>query len=400
MNVLFLSIGRLDSITAHGIYIDLIREFRDNGHKVYVMAPRERRMNLPTEYSIEHGVHFLRIKTGNLTKTNLIEKGLSTVMLEQQLISGLRLHLNTVKFDLIIYSTPPVTFSKVVNFVRKRDGAKSYLLLKDIFPQNAVDLGIFSKRNPIYKYFRRKEENLYRLSDFIGCMSQANVDYLLAHNPSIPKGIVEVCPNAIEPRVILLDVETKRQIREKYGIPNQKTIFVYGGNLGKPQGIDFLIQCIKGNEKNRDSFILVVGSGTEFNKLKTYFNDSEPANSMLLNHLPKDEYELLATSCDVGLIFLDRKFTIPNFPSRLLSYMQASIPVMAATDLNTDLGSVITEGNFGFWCESGNSIEFNEMITKLCNEKLRTEMGANARNYLEIHFNVKLSYEIIMRHFN
>ena len=90
-----------------------------------------------------------------------------------------------IKFDLILYSTPPITFYKAIEYVKKRDGAKTYLLLKDIFPQNAVDLGMMSKtglKGLIYKYFRKKEKKLYAISDKIGCMSQANVDYVLKHN--------------------------------------------------------------------------------------------------------------------------------------------------------------------------------------------------------------------------
>jgi len=37
------------------------------------------------------------------------------------------------------------------------------------------------------------------------------------------------------------------------------------------------------------------------------------------------------------MIFLDYRFQIPNFPSRLLSYMAAGMPVIVATDPNTDM---------------------------------------------------------------
>lgn len=190
------------------------------------------------------------------------------------------------------------------------------------------------------------------------------------------------------------------QIREKYDIPTDKTVFVYGGNLGKPQGINFLIDCIRANEGNKQSYFLIVGSGTEFGKLENFFNKENPKNSKLLSQLPKIDYELLANSCDVGLIFLDKRFTIPNFPSRLLSYMQASMPVLAATDINTDIGEVIESGNFGYWCESGNLEGFNQLVNKLCDRELRVGLGKNARNYLENHYTTKRSYEIIMSHFN
>jgi len=303
---------------------------------------------------------------------------------------------------LVLYSTPPITLQKAVEFVKYRDLAKTYLLLKDIFPQNAVDLGLLKTsgiKGLIYKYFRSKEERLYKISDYIGCMSNANVEFLLKNNPSSPSEIVEVCPNSIEPIDIDISEQEKKEIREKYNLPIDKTIFIYGGNLGKPQGIDFLIDCIRANEDNNNSYFFIVGSGTEFGKLENYFEREKPKNAMLRNQLPRNDYELLANTCDVGLIFLDKRFTIPNFPSRLLSYMQASMPVLAATDINTDIGEVIDHGSFGYWCESVDVSKFNELVNKLCDEELRVSLGRSAREYLEEHYSAKNSYEIIIKHF-
>ncbi|MFC4354207.1 glycosyltransferase family 4 protein [Chryseomicrobium palamuruense] len=399
MNILFLSIGRLNDLEFRGIYTDLLRQFRDKGHKVYVVSPREKRLNKPTEYVNENGVQFLRVRIGNITKTNVIEKGISTIMIESLFLKAIKKHIKDIKFDLVIYSTPPITFGKVIGYVKKRDNAKSYLLLKDIFPQNAVDLNMFSKNSLIYKYFRLKEKQLYAQSDFIGCMSQANVDFVLKNNAEVPTDTVEVCPNSIEPLTIEKDETKVRKIRQKYNIPFDKTVFVYGGNLGKPQGIDFLIKCLKANKDNNQVYFVIAGSGTEFNKLKSFFNSEKLTNAQLFAQLPKDDYELLANSCDVGLIFLDKRFTIPNFPSRLLSYMQASMPVLAATDVNTDIGKVIEQGKFGFWCESNNTEQFNKTLQQLCDKELRKQMGVNARRYLEENYTSKHSYEIIMRHF-
>ncbi|MGD6778419.1 glycosyltransferase family 4 protein [Sutcliffiella horikoshii] len=399
MNILFLSIGRLNNIEDRGIYTDLLREFKNNGHNVYVVSPREKRLNKDTEYINESGIHFLRVKIGNITKVGLIEKGISTVMIESLFLGAIKKYMNDVCFDLIIYSTPPITFEKLIRYVKQRDNARSYLLLKDIFPHNAVDLQILSKKNPLYWYFKGKEKKLYKSSDYIGCMSQANVDFILKHNPEISPEKVEVCPNSLEPLEVNKDETIVKKIKEKYNIPFDKTVFIYGGNLGKPQGIDFLIKCLEANEYNGKVFFVIAGSGTEFNKLKAYFNSNNPNNAQLFEQLPREDYETLANSCDVGLIFLDRRFTIPNFPSRLLSYMQASMPVLAATDVNTDIGKVIEEGEFGYWCESNNVKDFNQKVAYLCDVKLQKTMGENARKYLENNYTVKHSYEIIMNHF-
>jgi glycosyltransferase involved in cell wall biosynthesis len=403
MNVLFLTLLDFSTIDENGIYTDLMREFVKDGHDIYIVSPTEKRKNEPTRLIDNGKVKILKLQIGNTQKTNLIEKGISILTLESKFKNGIKKYFNDVKFDLVLYSTPPITLQKAVEFVKQRDQAKTYLLLKDIFPQNAVDLGMLKTsgvKSLIYKSFRDKEERLYKNSDYIGCMSNANVEFLLKHNPSISNEIVEVCPNSIEPTNIDISEYDKKQIREKYNIPIDKTIFIYGGNLGKPQGIDFLIDCIRANEDNENSYFFIVGSGTEFVKLENFFEREKPKNAMLRNQLPRNDYELLVNTCDVGLIFLDRRFTIPNFPSRLLSYMQASMPVLAATDINTDIGKVIESGSFGYWCESVDVDKFNQLVNKLCDEELRIGLGRNARYYLENHYTAKHSYEIIMQHFN
>lgn len=401
MNILFLSIGDFPSIRHREIYPDLMREFIKNDHNVYVVCSREKRKNLDTELVEEDGAKLVKVKIGNITKTNLIEKGISTLCISAQYKSAIKKYFSGVKFDLILYSTPPITLVNCIEYVKKRDGARTYLLLKDIFPQNAADLGMFTKTGPksfIYKYFRRKESKLYAISDYIGCMSQANVDYVLEHNPEVNKNVVETCPNSIDIVDMSVDAQTREEIRKKYGIPTDKKVLVYGGNLGKPQGIDFLIECLKSQRNRDDAYFLIVGDGAEFGKLDSYIKAEKPVNVKLMKRLPKNDYDVLVAACDVGMIFLDHRFTIPNFPSRLLAYMQARIPVLACTDPNTDIGKVITEGGFGWWCESNSTEEFTKIVDSIGSSDLKA-MGDNAYRVLNEKYSVSESYNIIANHF-
>jgi glycosyltransferase involved in cell wall biosynthesis len=400
MNILFLTLLDISDENQNPIYSDLLNYFNKQDHKIYAVCPTERKHQEETNLLNKNGINILKVKIGNITKANILEKGISTLLIENKYLSAIKSHFSNVKFDLVLYSTPPITFGKVVKYIKTRDQAKSYLLLKDIFPQNAVDLEMFSKKSLFYKFFRTKEKSLYNESDYIGCMSQANVDFVIKNNPFIDPSKVEVCPNSIEPFVINIEKDSKDKIKSKYNIPLDKTVFVYGGNLGKPQGINFLMECLKSNKNNEESYFLIVGSGTEYNRLKKFLETEKIPNAMLFAYLPKDDYKMLVSSCDVGLIFLDKRFTIPNFPSRILSYMQASMPIIAATDKSTDLGNVIESGNFGLWCESGNTQSFNESVNKLTlDNHLRTTMGKSAEEFLRKYYTVENSYNIIMEHF-
>lgn len=400
MNILFLSIDEINSIYEHGIYSDLLREFMNQGHEVYVLSALERRNNRETILVTEKKAHLLNVKVGNITKSNIIEKGISTVLIGTQYKLALKTYFADIKFDLVMYSTPPITLVGVVDYAKNKHGAKTYLLLKDIFPQNALDIGMLSKlgiKGIIYKFFRYKEKKLYAISDYIGCMSQANVDYVIQHNPEVNPANVEICPNCIEVIDKSVDEGTCMSIRKKYDIPLDKKVFVYGGNLGKPQGVDFLIRCLKSQKENEKTYFLIVGDGTEYTKLESFIRDNPQENVKLMKRLDKEDYDAMVGACDVGMIFLDHRFTIPNFPSRLLSYMQAKLPILACTDPNTDVGKVIVDGGFGWWCESDDVEEFKNIIDEIefCDGSM---MGEKGFYYLKNHYSVKESYQIITKH--
>ena len=173
MNILFLTLSRIVDINARGIYTDLIREFVRHGHSFYVVKPNERSLGRPTELTESCGVRILGVRTLNIQKTNVVEKGIGTLLLERQYYRAIKKYFKDIKFDLILYSTPPITFNKVIASLKSLYGARTYLLLKDIFPQNAVDLGMFPAGSLFHRFFRAKERRLYALSDMIGCMSPA-----------------------------------------------------------------------------------------------------------------------------------------------------------------------------------------------------------------------------------
>ena len=399
MNVLFVSISAISHLSGHGISLDLIRELKNNGHNVCVIGSSQRREGKETNLSVEEGCQVLRVKTGNVTKCNKIEKGIATLLLPHQYIAAIKKYFKNIKFDLVLYPTPPVTQVSTVAFIKKRDNAKTYLLLKDIFPQNAVDIGMMRKsglKGFIYKTFRKKEKKLYAISDYIGCMSQANVDYVLKHNPEVKKEKVHICPNTINVNEDFVTEKRKLEIREKYGIPKDVKVFIYGGNLGKPQDIPFVIECLKANADKNDRYFIVCGTGTEYPKLKAYMDEFKPSNVLLINGLPRSEYEEFAKAFDIGLIFLDKRFTIPNFPSRSLSYMNSKMPILACTDKNTDIGKVISENGFGWWCESDSAEKFTEAVEIALGEDI-IAMGEKGYEYLKENYTSKNSYDIIMK---
>ena len=398
MKVLFLTLANIDP-NSNGLYMDLLRELRKQGHDVFVVYPNEKRMNGCTILSIEEDITYLRVKTGNITKTSFIEKGIATLMIEKQFISAIDYYYNDIVFDLVLYTTPPVTFEKVIRYIKEKTQCKSYLILKDIFPQNAADLEIIKKKGIIYKYFRIKEKKLYEISDYIGCTSKGNIEYIKRHNPEINTKKIELFPNSILPRQLENKTIDKKSLREKFGIPNSAVVFVYGGNIGRPQGIDFIKDVIKKADDKENLFFMILGSGTDFDNLSKFIADLNIKNVSISQSVSNDEYWRLLSCCDVGLIFLDNRFTVPNTPARLTYYMEAALPILAATDKNTDIDLILEEANCGKWIESGDVEGFYTQIDLLMkNKEFREQLGSNGREYMEKNLNVGINCKTLLYH--
>lgn len=403
MKIVFLTMVNLTEVDSHGIYQDLMRKFHEEGHDVFIVSPRERRTGEKTHLNEANGVHILGVRTLNLQKTNAIEKGIGQIMVETQFKKAIKQYLGESRFDLILYSTPPITFPKVIQYLKKTNpSAKTYLLLKDIFPQNAVDLGMMSKSGMngfLYRFFRKKEKKLYSLSDHIGCMSPANVRYVIEHNPEVKPEHVEVAPNSYE-RVdqVVLTVVERRTIREKYNLPPDCPIFIYGGNLGRPQGIPFLTQCLNANSDRDDCHFVVIGNGTEYCKMETWYKDRQPKSVSVFQRLPKEDYDQMVRACDVGLIFLDYRFTIPNYPSRLLPYLMEKKPIIAVTDPNCDTGSIAEQNGYGYWCPSNDVSAFTQCVNKMLKSDL-AQMGECGYQFYLNNYTVEHTYNAIMKHF-
>ena len=143
---------------------------------------------------------------------------------------------------------------------------------------------------------------------------------------------------------------------------------------------------------------MIAGSGTDRHFLEEYVETEQPGHVKLFGQIPKSEYDKMIACCNVGLIFLDQRFTIPNFPSRLLAYMQAGLPILACTDTNTDIGEVIVENGFGWWCESKSVSAFEDRIRAIMRieKQMLNQMGARAWHILNEQYSVTDGYKIIM----
>ena len=278
MNILYIASIFPTPQEGENLYTNLASELVESGHKVTVIVSEEKRKIDDTKVFRERNYNVIRVRTGNLYEIGSVEKAISFVTLQSKMKNAINKYLSDEKFDMIVFMSPPVTMYSVVNFAMKKYNCFSYLMQKDIFPQNAVDLKIMTKCNPAYWYFRHKEKELYKISTVIGCMSEKNKEYLLKHNKYLDCAKLQIFPNTTKLNREEEYIDDAMQIKRRYGIPENRVIITYGGNFGKPQGIDFLIQILGVYKDNKNVEFLLVGKGTEKEKLYRYIKEKNIEN--------------------------------------------------------------------------------------------------------------------------
>jgi glycosyltransferase involved in cell wall biosynthesis len=396
MKILCLFITYPSNPDNHTMFKNLTKKLVDYDNEVYVITLQERKYNLSTTFKMEDSVNVLRVKSLNFFDSNILEKGLTMMSIGFLYKNVIKKYLNKIKFDAIIYSSPPITYNSIIRYIKNKYPLKSYLILRDIFPDNSKDIGLM-KDGLLYKHFRKKEIELYCLSDNIGCMSQGNIDYLLSNN-EIDKNKVHILQNWSSDSK---NIDKRHDLRSKYGYKKKDFIIVFGGNMGRSQGLEFILDAAK-HIKNKDIKFVFIGRGINKNKLLKRKNSEKIENVRIMDYMPEEDYEAFIKESDVGLVSLDKKCKIPNIPSKTTDYFKAGLPIIACIDKNTDYGKILeNEAKAGIYSIHGNIENFLNNIEYFYRKpKVRNKMGKNGRKYYEKFLTCDIAVKTILEKIN
>ena len=376
------------------MYGDMVQIFKQKGHEVFPVAPALDRAS--SRISSEDGIEVLRVKTLDVFSKNKFKKGLANVLLSRQYVNAVQKFWKHITPDLIIVATPSVMFDGFISNLKKRTGATVYLLQKDIFPQNAVDLGYMRQGGTIFNFFKKHEVALLKAADVIGCTSPGNKEYLLNHYPFLKESRLKILYNSTK----LLPVEHNPNILKKYGLDGKFNI-IFGGNMGKPQQLENIVLLAQNISHLEDVQFVIIGQGTEVDHLKLVVLGKKLSNFKFLDNVDRTEYFNLLSQCNIGLISLHKNFTIPNTPMKLNDYLNAGIPVLASIDRVTDLGKILIKNEMGRFAYADEPEALKTAFLQLYNnDNLRERMSVNGKQFCKENLSDERSYENILQHIN
>ena len=371
---------------------DLAAEFHLQGHKVIIVAP-DSTLAGPLETSFEAGITVLRVRTGRLKEISKVIRAINEARLSSVIWKAGKDFFRANRCDLIVFYSPTIFFGKLVQKLKKLWNCKAYLILRDIFPQWAVDIGVL-KEGPVCQFFRHKERQQYKVADIIGVQSPGNLEYF-THRGLENKYKLEVLYNWIS-------INGKKGVcqndRAILGLQD-KIVFIYGGNIGIAQEMDNIVHLAMSMRDHSNIHFLLVGEGSEVPRLKAKIQENRLNNISIHPPVPQERYFGMLSESDVGLISLNRKLTTHNFPGKMLGYMYSSMPILASVNPGNDLKQLLEESGAGFVCLSGEYDKFcNYALQLATNAQLRRQMGRNASSILEKTFCVTRAASQILSH--
>lgn len=372
------------------MHSDFVEAAAEKGHDVTVLALCEKRNRIYSGYHDENGIHYLMVQCGNIQKTNKYQKVISSVAANYHILRSAGHYLRGQKFDVVVWAMSSTLMYVSVQLLAKRFHAYFYLLLKEYWPQDPIDLGALSPNGLVAGCLRFVERRMLRAADRIGASSPGGIRYVERLYPQFAHKC-EVCPHCEKIRTV--DRSARAELLAANGIPMDKTVFLYAGNFGVSQGIDDMVACIKAAAAIEGTYFLMLGSGTEYDKARSTLCGLD--NVTFQGGIGYSELLKLAAVCDCGLIFLYRNYTVPNIPGKLNTYLNAEIPIIACVDKTSDAGKIIADGGAGIEVSSGDVEAFCAAVKRIMNPVERTEMSRRAKQLLRSSYTAERAVEIV-----
>lgn len=315
---------------------DLSREFVRQGHRLTVMLPVA---ELEREWMLEdfYGVEVLRLRAPKTKDIGYVRRTLAELMMPFMMLSNLQKSpLAREHWDGVLWYSPSIFHGPLVKALKAWSGCRGYLIIRDIFPEWAADMGLMGRGLP-YMFFKGIARYQYAVADIIGVQTLGNIKYFDAWR-GISSRKLEVLQNWLGP------VANRRcSIRVDETSLTGRKIFVYAGNMGVAQGMDILLDLAERFRERRDVGFLFVGRGSDAERLSGDAEQRGLTNILFFDEIDPDEIPDLYSQCHVGLVALDSRHKSHNIPGKFVTYMQNGLPVLANINPGNDLVELIRQ---------------------------------------------------------
>ena len=362
---------------------DLSLEFARQGHSSCVLLPAPDQRE-PWKLDESDGVQVLRLKAPRTKDIGYVRRTLAELAMPFAMLQNLRKSpLKCERWDGVVWYAPSIFHGPLVSALKKASNTKSYLIIRDIFPEWAVDMGLMGRGLP-YRFFDAVARYQYSVADVIGVQTPGNQGYFDRWCEQ-PGRKLEVLQNWLDK-----PAQTPSSIRVNQTPLAGRKVFVYAGNMGVAQGMDILLDLAERLRSRSDVGFLFVGRGSDAVRLRNAAQARQLDNVIFFDEIHPDEIPDLYAQCSAGIVALDPRHKSHNIPGKFLTYMQSGLPVLANVNAGNDLASLIRNEQVGRVCESNQTEELLGLAMNLLDQiETDTDLPVRCRGLFEREFSVE-----------
>ncbi|WP_443643404.1 glycosyltransferase family 4 protein [Candidatus Levibacter sp. Uisw_134_01] len=290
--------------------------------------------------------------------------------------------ISTSCWDGIVWYSPSIFHGPLVKALKKSSGCKSYLIIRDIFPNWLLDMGLI-KRGLSYFLLNAVARYQYSIADVIGVQTSGNLNYFELWKQKSGRKL-KVLKNWLDkPARVSCSIKIDQTV-----LVGRK-IFLYAGNMGVAQGIYILLDLAEKMKNYKFVGFLFVGRGSEFLNLKALAKQKNLDNLLFYDEIDPDEIPELLNQCDAGIVTLDNRHKSHNIPGKFLTYIQSGLPVLANINKGNDLAKMIRKEEIGQVCES-NQVGELQQLTECLLHQIKTDprLSVRCKNFFKREFTV------------
>ncbi len=390
MQVLLITDSYLPNKTSVARMIhELALELARTGHAVMIVTST-REITVPFCTETRDGLQVCKVRAGKGDHIGRVTRAFAELALPFLVWNRAGAEIRKFAPDIVVSYSPTIFWGWLVARIKRERRCHAYLILRDIFPQWVVDVGLISKRNPAYWFFSFVEKFQYRVADRIGVQSPSNLAYFKQYPHFESK--TEVLWNWAADEALADAVPT---YRVRLGLVG-KTVFFYGGNMGVAQRMDRLVRLAIAFGGNNNVHFVLVGEGSERERLKRDSMQHGLCNITILPAVTQDEFLRMLQEFDVGVVLLDPELSTHNIPGKLISYAASGKPILAEVNEGNDVVELLHRHGAGLASSNDESAFLLNASLLADDSGLREELGANAKALSRKLFSVQSTAEKIV----
>lgn len=230
---------------------------------------------------------------------------------------------------IVATSFDPLSCYAGIKYAKKR-GIKAVAEIADLWPETLVAYNGLKPSNPIVKFLRSIEKNIYTQADRVVFTMEGAYDYIVEQgwDVEIPREKVEFINNGIE----IKEFDTNR---ETYTVQdadlNDDSVFkvVYTGAVRKVNNLGLILDAAK-LITDPQVRILIWGDGDELEYLKKRVTDEKITNVSLKGKVPKRFVPYITSKADLNILH-NSETPIMRFGlslNKMFDYMAAGKPIL------------------------------------------------------------------------